>query len=133
MNGRPTTGHPKIYGVIDAGQEDHRHPPLHWLSPGPTPGPVRPRSFQAVRPPQPVCGVQASAEACELRRAAPLDRTTTPTGTVPIDAQIRRYALAELVRRHRDELNDIYVMERYRRRLPTGKGEAAWVPASEIS
>jgi hypothetical protein len=57
----------------------------------------------------------------------------TPTGTVPIDAQIRRYALAELVRRHRDELNDIYVMERYRRRLPTGKGEAAWLPASEIS
>ena len=68
------------------------------------------------------------------RRAAPLDRTATTTGgTVPIDAQIRRYALAELVRRHRDELNDIYVMERYRRRLPTGKGEAAWVPASEIS
>src|SRR5437667_10585346 len=68
------------------------------------------------------------------RRAAPLDRTATATGgAVPIDAQIRRYALAELVRRHRDELNDIYVMERYRRRLPTGKGEAAWVPASEIS
>jgi hypothetical protein len=68
------------------------------------------------------------------RRAAPLDRTVSAAGgTVPIDAQIRRYALAELVRRHRDELNDIYVMERYRRRLPTGKGEAAWLPASEIS
>lgn len=67
------------------------------------------------------------------RRAAPLDRAATSATTVPIDAQIRRYALAELVRRHRDELNDIYVMERYRRRLPTGKGEAAWVPASEIS
>jgi hypothetical protein len=66
------------------------------------------------------------------RRAAPLDRAAT-AAAVPIDAQIRRYALAELVRRHRDELNDIYVMERYRRRLPTGKGEAAWVPASEIS